>query len=80
MDNISLHFLAQPGKKKVSAERSKALVSNGSTQQHKILANGTLSSKSNLNGQDSEEESESINHNGDIVGVNGHAKGEEKDF
>ncbi|XP_056594606.1 acyl-CoA-binding domain-containing protein 5A isoform X3 [Triplophysa dalaica] len=62
------------GKKEVSAGRSKALVSNGSTQQHKILANGTLNSQSNLKEQESEEESESINHNGDVIEVNGHTK------
>lgn len=67
-------ILAPPGKKKVSAGRSKALVSNGSTQQHKVLANGTL------NRQDSKEESERMNPNGDIREVNGHAKGEEKYF
>ncbi|XP_057179296.1 acyl-CoA-binding domain-containing protein 5A isoform X2 [Triplophysa rosa] len=65
---------AAPGKKEVSAGRSKALVFNSSTQQHKILANGTLGSQSNLKEQDSEEESESINHNGDVIEVNGHAK------
>lgn len=79
-EDISLYFCAPPGKKEVSAGRSKVLVSNGSTQQHKILANGTLNSQSNLKEQESEEESESINHNGDVIEVNGHTKGEEKDF
>lgn len=71
---------APPGKKKVSTGRSKALISNGSAQQHKVLANVTLGSKSNLNGQDSEEESESINQNGDIIEVNGHAKEDVSSF
>lgn len=35
---------------------------------------------SDLNRQESEEDSESINHAGDIVELNRHIKGEEKDF
>lgn len=61
-------------KKKSSAGGAKGAQSNGNAQQHKVLANGTLCSKSNLNRHESEEESESINHNGDIIEVNGHAK------
>ncbi|XP_051543548.1 acyl-CoA-binding domain-containing protein 5A-like isoform X2 [Myxocyprinus asiaticus] len=56
-------------KKRASAGRLKGHVSNGSIRQHKVISNGTH--KSDQNEQESEEESESINHNGEIVEVNG---------
>ncbi|XP_039522432.1 acyl-CoA-binding domain-containing protein 5A isoform X3 [Pimephales promelas] len=57
---------SQP-KKRASTGRLKGPVSNGNISQHKVLTNGTHGSMSDLNRQDSEEDSESINHAGDIV-------------
>uniref|UniRef100_A0A9J7YAD3 Acyl-CoA-binding domain-containing protein 5 n=1 Tax=Cyprinus carpio carpio TaxID=630221 RepID=A0A9J7YAD3_CYPCA len=64
---------SQP-KKRASAGRPKEPVSNGSIGQHKVLTNGTHESKSDLNRQESEEDSESINHNRDISELNGHIR------
>lgn len=73
-------FLASQLKKKASAGRPKGRVSNGSIGQHKVLANGTHGSKSDLNRQESEEDAESFNHDRDVIELNGHIKGEEKDI
>ncbi|XP_016406612.1 acyl-CoA-binding domain-containing protein 5A-like isoform X4 [Sinocyclocheilus rhinocerous] len=67
-------------KKRASAGRPKGRVSNGSIGQHKVLANGTHGSKSDLNRQESEEDSKSFNHDRDVIELNGHIKGEEKDI
>ncbi|CAM4721194.1 unnamed protein product [Leuciscus chuanchicus] len=64
---------SQP-KKKASTGRLKGPVSNGNISQHKVLNNGTHESMSDLNRQESEEDSESINHAGDIVELNRHIK------
>jgi len=72
-------FLASQPKKRASTGRLKGPVSNGNISQHKVLTNGTHGSMSDLNRQDSEEDSESINHAGDIVELR-HIKSEEKDF
>uniref|UniRef100_A0A8C1DXZ4 Acyl-CoA-binding domain-containing protein 5 n=1 Tax=Cyprinus carpio carpio TaxID=630221 RepID=A0A8C1DXZ4_CYPCA len=61
-------------KKKASAGRPKGRVSNGSIGQHKVLANGTHGSKSDLNRQESEEDAESFNHDRDVIELNGHIK------
>ncbi|XP_052451929.1 acyl-CoA-binding domain-containing protein 5A isoform X4 [Carassius gibelio] len=61
-------------KKRASAGRPKERISNGSIGQHKVLANGTHGSKSDLNRQESEEDSESFNHERDIIELNGHIK------
>ncbi|XP_016431486.1 acyl-CoA-binding domain-containing protein 5A-like isoform X5 [Sinocyclocheilus rhinocerous] len=70
---------SQP-KKRASAGRPKEPVSNGSIGQHKGLTNGTHESRSDLNRQDSEEDSENIKHNRDVIELNGHIKSEEKDI
>uniref|UniRef100_A0A8C2DWY5 Acyl-CoA-binding domain-containing protein 5 n=1 Tax=Cyprinus carpio TaxID=7962 RepID=A0A8C2DWY5_CYPCA len=64
-------------KKKDSAGRPKGRVSNGSIGQHKVLANGTHGSKSDLNRQESEEDAESFNHDRDVIELNGHIKAED---
>ncbi|XP_077100323.1 acyl-CoA-binding domain-containing protein 5A isoform X2 [Siphateles boraxobius] len=64
---------SQP-KKRASTGRLKGPVSNGNISQHKVLINGTHGSMSDLNRQESEEDSESINHAGDIVEINRHIK------
>lgn len=61
-------------KKRASAGRPKGHVSNGSTDQHNVLANGTHGSKPDLNRQESEEDSESFNHDRDVVELNGQIK------
>ncbi|KAF4096059.1 acyl-CoA-binding domain-containing protein 5A [Onychostoma macrolepis] len=61
-------------KKRASAGRPKGQVSNGSIGQHKVLANGTHGSKSDLNRQELEEDSESFNHDRDATELNGHIK------
>ncbi|XP_051969303.1 acyl-CoA-binding domain-containing protein 5A-like isoform X1 [Xyrauchen texanus] len=61
-------------KKRASAGRPKGQVSNGSIGQHKVLTNGTHCAKSDQNGQECEEETESINHDGEIIEVIGHVK------
>lgn len=66
---------SQP-KKRVSAGRPKGPVSNGSISQHKGLSNGTHGSKSDLNRQESEENTEHMNHDGGIVELNGHLNSE----
>ncbi len=73
-------FLASQLKKRASAGRPKGQVSNGSIGQDKVLANGTHGSKTDLNRQESEEDSESFNHDRDAIELNGHIKGEEKDI
>lgn len=67
-------------KKRASAGRPKGQVSNGSIGQDKVLANGTHGSKTDLNRQESEEDSESFNHDRDAIELNGHIKREEKDI
>lgn len=64
---------SQP-KKRASTGKLKGPVSNGNISQHKVLTNGTHGSMSDLNRQESEEDSESINHAGDIVELNRHIK------
>ncbi|XP_073686571.1 acyl-CoA-binding domain-containing protein 5A isoform X2 [Garra rufa] len=64
---------SQP-KKRASAGRPKGPVSNGSIGQHKVYTNGTHGSKSDLNRQESEEDSESVNHDRDVSELNGHIK------
>ncbi|KAK7124033.1 hypothetical protein R3I93_022211 [Phoxinus phoxinus] len=64
---------SQP-KKRPSTGRLKGPVSNGNISQHKVLTNGTHGSMSDLNRQESEEDSESINHAGDMVELNRHFK------
>ncbi|KAL1248957.1 hypothetical protein QQF64_022275 [Cirrhinus molitorella] len=64
---------SQP-KKRASAGRPNGPVSNGNIGQHKVYTNGTHGSKSDLNRQESEEDSESINHDRDITELNGHIK------
>ncbi|XP_051971137.1 acyl-CoA-binding domain-containing protein 5A-like [Xyrauchen texanus] len=61
-------------KKRASAGRLKGHVSNGSIRKHKVVSNGTHCAKSDHNEQESKEESENINHNGEIVEVNGYIK------
>ncbi|XP_059390681.1 acyl-CoA-binding domain-containing protein 5A-like [Carassius carassius] len=64
---------SQP-KKRASAGRPREPFSNGSISQHKVLTNGTHESKSDLKRQESEEDSESINHNRDVIELNGHIR------
>ncbi|TRY58527.1 hypothetical protein DNTS_004930 [Danionella cerebrum] len=61
---------ASQAKKRTSAGRAKALVSNGSISQHKV-ANGTHSSKSELNREELEV-SENTRPDEDILELNGH--------
>lgn len=70
-------FLASQLKKRASAGRPKGHVSNGSIDQHNVLANGTHGSKSDLNRQELEEDSD---HDRDDIELNGHIEGEEKDI
>ncbi|XP_052398975.1 acyl-CoA-binding domain-containing protein 5A isoform X1 [Carassius gibelio] len=64
---------SQP-KKRASAGRPREPFSNGSMSQHKVLTNGAHESKSDLKRQESEEDSESINHNRDVIELNGHIR------
>ncbi|XP_050954217.1 acyl-CoA-binding domain-containing protein 5A isoform X1 [Labeo rohita] len=64
---------SQP-KKRASAGRPKEPVSNGSIGQNKVYTNGTHGFKSDLNRQELEEDSESINHDRDVIELNGHIK------
>lgn len=73
-------FLASQPKKRASTGRLKGPVSNGNVGQHKVLTNGTHGSMSDLNRQESEEDPESINHDGDLIELNTHIKGEEKEL
>ncbi|XP_043082628.1 acyl-CoA-binding domain-containing protein 5A isoform X2 [Puntigrus tetrazona] len=61
-------------KKRTTAGKPKGPVSNGNVGQHKVLTNGTHGSKSDLNRQESEEDSESFNHDRDVIELNGHIK------